>query len=382
MKMDLGADKLPVRFSYDATSKRITIYNAEEKIICDPAVITSDSLIFKAPVFENEFRLKIISPSVLKGYWYSYSRGNYRIACEAMFHSTENTSIIKGESKQQKFEVHFSPKTSDEYNAIGLFQFYPAIELHKAEYVPLTGTFMTEAGDYRYLEGQLVNGTNLTLSCFDGSHAFLFKAKYNATKDSLKGTFYSGNHHSEPWLAWINNNVTLRNPDSLTLLEPGVETISFGFPDLNGDTVRFPSEKYKNKVTIIQIMGSWCPNCMDETVFLNDVHKQYASKGLEILALCFERSDDFNKASMAVTKMKESLHSPYDFLIAGSANKNKAHEKLRILSCICSYPTTIYIDKKGKVRKIFTGYYGPSTGSYHTMYKEQTLEFIQKLLKE
>lgn len=381
MKMDLGKDKLPVRFSYNKSTNSITIYNAEEKIVCEPVVIKGDSLFFKAPVFQNEFRMKITNASSVTGYWYNLNRTDYKIACSASFHSPENTSIIKGDPTQEKYEVHFSSMTSDEYNAIGLFNMFPSIDLHNAKYTPVTGTFMTETGDYRFLEGKLVNG-ELTLSCFDGSHAFLFKAKYNTTNDTLKGVFYSGNHFSEPWIAWRNKSAKLRNPDSLTTLNPGYESLAFSFPSLKNETINFPSERFKGKVTIVEIMGSWCPNCMDETVFLQSINEKYKNKGLEIVALCYERTSDFNKSVQSVTKMKESLGATYEFLIAGTSNKQKAAETLPMLSSIYSFPTTVFIDKKGKVRKIFTGYYGPSTGSYHKMYMEHTENFIQSLLNE
>ena len=55
----------------------------------------------------------------------------------------------------------------------------------------VTGTFLTETGDYRYLEG-VVDGDSLKLSCFDGSHAFLFHAALD--QDSFRGRFWSGTH--------------------------------------------------------------------------------------------------------------------------------------------------------------------------------------------
>ena len=381
MKMDLGAEKLPIRFSLDTKTNCITIYNAEERIVCEPATITKDSLLFRAPVFQNEFRLKIINSKKVEGYWYNTSKGNYKIACSAMYHSDENTSLINGTYKQINYEVHFSSNTTDEYDAIGVFKFYESINLHNKIYTPVTGTFLTETGDYRYLEGNLVEG-NLSLSCFDGSHAFLFKSQYGKSNDTLKGVFYSGNHFKEPWVGWENPKAKLRNPDSLTYLKPGFESIEFSFPDLEKNMVNFPSKQFENKVTIVEIMGSWCPNCMDETVYLQYLKTRYANSNLQIIALCYERYDNFEKSVNSVKKMKESLGAEYQFLIAGSANKQKASETLPMLSSIYSFPTTIYIDKKGKIRKIFTGYYGPSTGSYHTMYKEQTESFIEKLLKE
>ncbi len=381
MKMDLGPDKLPVRFSYNKVNETITIYNAEERIVCDGVKFRNDSLFFRAPVFQNEFRLKIEDTKHLSGSWHNLNKSDYKISCSAVFHSEENTSIIGGDFEIKKFEARFSQGTSDAYNAIGQFKFFKPKNLHNSIYTPITGTFMTETGDYRYLEGNLVN-SNLTLSCFDGSHAFLFKAKYNKSGDTLRGMFYSGNHHAEPWVAWLNSSVKLRNPDSLTLLKSGYDAIRFTFPSVENKPVSFPSDRFKDKVTIVEIMGSWCPNCMDETVYMQGLKSKYSEKGLEVVALCYERTDDFTKSAEAVKRMKQTLKADYAFLIAGVSNKKKAAETLPMLNEIFSYPTTIFIDRKGKVRKIFTGFYGPSTGSYYTHYSEETEHFIQLLLSE
>ncbi|HYG51611.1 MAG TPA: TlpA disulfide reductase family protein, partial [Flavobacteriales bacterium] len=236
--------------------------------------------------------------------------------------------------------------------------------------------------DYRFLEGKVIND-NLTLSCFDGSHAFLFKGKFNHEHDSIvKGVFYSGTHSFETWTAWRNDKAQLRNPDSLTTLKPGEKTIAFSFKDLNGNVVTYPSKRFENKPVIVSVMGSWCPNCMDETLFMQELKKKYESKGLEILALCFERSANYETAVGAVNKMKESLNLDFDFLIAGTPAGESTSKALPAISKIWSYPTTLYIDKKGTVRKIYTGFYGPSTGLYYNHYTEQTIKFVEQLLME
>jgi thiol-disulfide isomerase/thioredoxin len=146
--------------------------------------------------------------------------------------------------------------------------------------------------------------------------------------------------------------------------------------------VNFPSEKYKNKVTIIQIMGTWCPNCMDETKVLSDFYNKYNSRGMEVIGLAFETTSDFEKASKDVSNHKKHFNAQYEFLIAGQSGTKNASAALPMLNQVMSFPTTIFIDKKGVVRKISTGFYGPSTGSYYSRYIEQTSDFIEKLLVE
>jgi thiol-disulfide isomerase/thioredoxin len=374
--MNLGDQILPFNIEIKEENARYfaEIINGKERLKTLPFRIGSDSLYFRLPVFDSEFRAHISGPGSFSGSWYNFHRsGDYSIPFIAeagishRFEPCKSTpSDIAG-----KWEVTFSPGTNDEYKAVGLFE--QANE-------KLYGTFMTETGDYRFLEGS-VSGKNIHLSCFDGSHAFLFKATLNDSS-GLQGVFYSGTHWSEPWVARKNNSFELTNPDSITYLKPGYESISFRFPNLEGQEVSYPSEPYNGKVTIVQVMGSWCPNCMDETVYLRDVYKQYHSKGLEIIALCFERSPNLEEAKKNVMNHKTHLGAAWEFLIAGKSSKDFATKALPMLNQVISFPTTIFIDKKGKIRKIHTGFYGPGTGSYYHRFQEKTQEFIEKLLSE
>lgn len=378
-EMDLGPEKLPFFCEFRQQDSSFTIINATERIVCKPVIFKGDSIFFTTPVFENIFKLKKVDHTYITGLWHNTSRGpNYKIPVSARVTSSKPSTYSLPLTSGQKWDVRFSGSE----HAIGVFNYFePETNQGSKTLSAITGTFMTEAGDYRFLEGKQTDN-EFTLSCFDGGHAFLFKAHFNAQKDSIRGMFYSGNHYKDNWTAWRNDNARLRNPDSLTALKPGYDALSFTFPNLQGEMVQYPSKRFENKVTIVEIMGSWCPNCMDQTRFMQQIKNKYQNKGLEIVALCFERSDEFSKSVAAVKKMKGNLNANYEFLIAGTANKNDAAKVLPMLTCVCSYPTTIYIDKKGKVRKIYTGFYGPSTGLYYNHYTEQTENFIEALLKE
>ncbi|MFI5204916.1 MAG: TlpA disulfide reductase family protein [Flavobacteriales bacterium] len=376
----LGAINMPVCVWVNE-SEQVIIKNASEHIICSNPVFRGDSVFFRAPIFDNEFRGHILSSTRITGTWHNLSKKNYAISFTANWHETKGNYTPPGNDKNEKstWAAVFSPGTDDEYKAIGVFNPCPSGGLfHPNNY---EGTFMTETGDYRYLSGYRRNDS-LLLAAFDGSHVFLFTAQYYSKGDSLRGMFYSGNHWSEPWIAGKNTRVSLSNPDSLTRMVHADSLFHFSFPDLNGKQLNYPSATFNNKVTIVQIMGSWCPNCMDETSYLMDVYRKFQTKGVEVVSLCFERSDDFNTSVKQVTRMKESLHVTYPFLIAGTANKGQAVKKLPMLNHIMSFPTTVYLDRKGNVRKIYTGFYGPSTGKYHERFIEENQRFIEKLLAE
>jgi len=380
MTFDLNGKTLPVNFDLrvEANTFVATIYNGSEKIQSLPFLLRDDSVFFRLPIFESEFKARILNSGELSGAWFNYSRCcGYNLPIHAIHGQTQRFDDTQANNKPLdvagKWKVTFSPGTEDQYMAIGLFD---------QKGLRVTGTFLTETGDYRYLDGNVTN-SGFSLSCFDGSHAFLFESNLKAgSSTELEGTFYSGKHWKEPWIAVRDEQFELTNPDSLTFIKPGYNGLSFTFPNLNHQDVSFPSAAYENKVVIVQIMGSWCPNCMDETAYLKEVYGKYHSKGLEIISLCFERSDDFEIAAKNVANHRNHLQAPWEFLIAGNASKDKAAQVLPMLNHVMSFPTSIFIDRRGLVRKIHTGFYGPGTGSYYDRFVEKNQTFIEKLLSE
>jgi thiol-disulfide isomerase/thioredoxin len=272
------------------------------------------------------------------------------------------------------------PDFSGKYSVDFIFEAdtTPAIGIFKQVGDSVTGTFLTETGDYRYLQGNVSNGM-LQLSTFDGNHAYIFTAS-KGQDGKIIGEFYSGKTHMEFWEGIRDDNAQLADPESLTFLKKGFEKIEFSFPDVNGKKIGLNDEKYKNKVVILQLFGTWCPNCMDETKFLVPWYKEHQQRGVEIIGLAYERKDDFNYASTRVKKMIEKFNVPYDFVIAGTNNKEKASETLPQLNKIVAFPTTIFIGKDGKVKKIHTGFAGPGTGIYYDQFVEHFNETVNELL--
>jgi len=367
--------QLPFNFEvqYDLDIYSIVFHNADEKITTHEIAIQNDSVFIKMPVFDSEFRCKINADS-LKGVWINHARKEKNIIpFFAKF--GESRRFLYPPTKplqlEERYKVTFEPGTKDEYNAVGIFRSSSGIA---------KGTFTTETGDYRYLEGYSAYG-EFMVSCFDGAHAFLFKAK-RSDGHLLNGHFYSGMHGHENWVAEQDDKFELRDPDSLTFLKPGFTKVDFNFKNLEGKNISLSDEKFKNKVVIIQIMGSWCPNCLDETAFLAKFYDSYKGKGLEVVGLAFERTDDFNKAVSNVLRTKTKFNAQYEFLITMKTGSAQASEALPMLNKVMAFPTTIYIDKKGNVRKIYTGFYGPATGEKYTEYIKETTKFVEMLLAE
>lgn len=369
--------ELPFNFEIQRTKTGTTliIHNAQERIKIDEVVSTKDSLNFKMPVFDTEFKTQIIGDSILIGVWINYTKKeNNTIEFKAEFGNKKrfniNTSKINSFYKGN-WETTFSPNTSDSSKALGIFK--QLLSTNKIE-----GTFLTETGDYRYLEGSESDG-NLYLSCFDGSHAFLFVAEKNGNSQ-IKGDFYSGATWHENWIAKRNDSFKLKDPESLTYLKDTNSTIEFSFYNSKQEKISLSDSKYKNKAVIIQVMGSWCPNCMDETAYLSKLYKQYKHKGLEIIGLAYERTTDNEKAKANINRLIKRFDVGYEVLITGLTGKDKASESLPFLNKVMAFPTTIILDRNHQVKSIYTGFNGPATGKAYEYYTHKTEELITNLL--
>lgn len=341
----------------------ILIRNGEEKIRVDDIEFgrdrrtAKDTVIINFPVYDSYIRA-IYEENVMEGEWIVTNRPNYRIPFVAKQGIDHRFTTLRKEPATDvsgKWEVTFLGMDESEapYKAIGEFQ---------QDGNHLTGTFMTETGDYRFLEGT-VQADKLYLSCFDGSHAFLFEAKI-AGQDSLLGSFRSGTHYRTIWEAKRNPDFELRDPYSITYLKEGYDRFTFEGETPDGEIVSLDDPKFEGKIKIVQIFGTWCPNCRDESLFLLDYLKQHPSAPVSVVALAFEKYREKDKAMEAIRRFKTQFDVPYDILLGGYFDNAEAARALPMLNEVISYPTLIIIDQQDQVRKIYTGFAGPATSRY------------------
>jgi thiol-disulfide isomerase/thioredoxin len=271
-----------------------------------------------------------------------------------------------------RWSVTFSADDGKEETAVGEFS-----QSHDV----VTGTFLTNGGDHRYLAGQ-VHGDELYLSTFDGAHAFLYKAKITGPDGALTGDFWFGTALHERWTAKRDVHAALPDPYTVTAMRAGVKGFDFAFPDLAGNTVTSKDAIFHDKVLVIALGGSWCPNCHDEAAFLEPLYREYRAKGLEVVSLMFEHFGDFERAAAATTRFRQQYGIEYTTLIAGVSDIDDAAKKLPMLGQFYGFPTTILVDRKGQVRKIHTGFSGPATGEHYTQFVDEFKRNLDQLLAE
>jgi len=284
--------KLPFNFEVSKANNnyKITLINGKEKLKMTNVKVVNDSLFFTFHIFDIVIKAKFKNDKITGVYVKNYIK-DYTLPFNASFNPKQpiqkSTAIFNG-----KWDMTFNSVNSDDnYKGIGIF---------KTDNQQLTGTILTPTGDYRYLQGFTKNN-KFTLYSFDGNHAFIFEAT-KKSDSTFTGDFWSGKSSHETFTATKNENATLPDANKLTFLKEGFHKIKFKFPDLNGKMVSLTDKKYQNKVVILQIFGTWCPNCMDETNFYSQWYKKNATKNVAIIGLAYEAKPDFNYAKRRVRR--------------------------------------------------------------------------------
>lgn len=377
----LRNDFQKINFNFDlekaaASTYLIQIISSENTLNVDEIRQFDDSLIIKLPYFDSEIRAKIINSKLLEGKYIKH------------FADSSTSIAFKAAAGKSKSGLQARPVT----NITGTWELdfsygkssMPAIgEFLQDSDGKVSGSILTPYGDYRFLAGTMV-GSDLTLNVFDGGFAAVFKAKVSADKKISNGKMYNGAYITESFTGKFNPNANL--PDSFfnTQVLPGKSSFSFKFKDTDGNLVSLSDARYQNKVIVVQILGSWCPNCLDETAYLNEYYKANKHKGIEIVGLAYERTSDYNKSVKALMPFRNRLKVEYPFLITevAASDPYRTEKTIPEINKLSVFPTTFFVDKKGNIAKIHTGYNGPATGKHYELFKKEFETTISTLLSK
>ena len=235
-----------------------------------------------------------------------------------------------------------------------------------------SGSILTPTGDYRYLEGY-VSGIHFEAASFDGVYNYIFKG---GLRDGVMEAALLSNYKTKI-TGNLDKKAILPDPYKQTK----IKELRFIFPDLKGQSVSLNHAKFKNKPIVVQIFGSWCPNCLDEMNYLIPWYHQNSQRGVEIIALAFERSLSVEEATRQLLKVQKKMKVPYTILQVGSTVEDKPMDKIIGLTNFISFPTTIFLDKQHKIVKVHAGFAGPSTGIFFKTWQNEFNQTINQLLK-
>ena len=351
------------------------IRNGPERVPVERVELTDRTLLLDFPAFNNRIQLKVESDRMQGALTLVKAGGREQTMPVTASKGGSYRFFPPGGGALIEVSGRWSVTFRDEQGVET-----PAVAEFRQEGDELTGTFLTPTGDHRYLAGQVRDRT-LHLSTFDGAHAYLYRAELRED-GVLAGDYWSGTAWHESWTARRDEGAALAKLDELTYLKPGYERFTFSFPDLRGNPVSLDDERFRGKVVIVVLAGSWCPNCHDEAAFLAPLYRAQARRGLEIVSLMYEHFGDMPTAVRQTERMREKFGIQYTTLIAGISDKVEASKTLPQLNAVLAFPTTIFLDRHGRVRRIHTGFTGPGTGAH---YEELTRDFnalVQELLDE
>ena len=365
-----------------------TILNDPERIEIPIVQLDGRKIVLRFDDYDSEIRARLSDDdNVLEGQWFKAGRGGQM--SEMDFHAEAGTfPRFRARGAAQ----HASTPLEGRWRAAFESSDEPAVaEFAEAQDDGVTGTFLTPTGDYRYLAGDY-GGARLRLSCFDGSHAFLFTAaaiqhgkgeEVAAHESELRGDFWSGASWHETWSAVRDPNAALPDAFAETIASKNAPDLSkLVYTGLDGRRVSLAELRNPDRPMIVELFGSWCPNCADAADDLAALQKEYRKAGLVVVGLAFERTDEFERSAERVRAYAARHGISYPLLIGGVANKESVAAAFPLIDQLRAYPTTVFIDANGRVRAVHTGYSGPATGEEHTKLEAEFRRIVREMLDE
>lgn len=307
----------------------------------------------------------------LEGHWVRTNKENYKVKLTGV-KTTKDHLYKKYESQTSLLDMSGKWKVKLDADKYGLGTF-----TQKGSRVQ--GAIITSTGDYRYLDGFL-DKNQLTLTGFDG--VFSFVMDIVVSSEEFVGTRVSGTGSLKEISGLKDDNFQLENPLNITKAKEN-KIVILNDKDIHNNVISFDSDEYKNKIKVIQIFGSWCPNCIDETRFFTKWMKENEAKmnGVKFIALAFERSLSQKQALKDLKKISKKLRMGYPIVLL-DYNKSKTPEDFLPIENFKAYPTTIYLNAKNEIVKIHTGFSGQATGEFFNSFVTDFNQTINELLNQ
>jgi thiol-disulfide isomerase/thioredoxin len=242
----------------------------------------------------------------------------------------------------------------------------------------LQGTVIGNTGDYSHFAGEAVRDS-VALYRFDGSFVYMLTARL--VGDTLRGVFHAGLRAQTPFTAVRSTGKPhLTPPTEVTKADSA--PFAFAFPDLEGRMVRSDDPRFRGKVLLVDVFGTWCPTCHEAAPVLTELYRTRKSRGLEMVGLAYEVSGDPAVDGALVRRYRDKFGIPFPLLLAGTNDVDAAAATLPQLQGFTAFPTTLFIGRDGRVRKVHAGFYGPATGAQHTALVREFTRTLDALLAE
>ncbi len=244
----------------------------------------------------------------------------------------------------------------------------------------LTATILRVDGDTGTLYGSFKDGT-FVLGHFSGARPLLVEVTPNAD-----GTLNISQNKGAPLLAAREAEASAKSigtptdPTAHTTMKDPNEPFTFAFPDhITGQIVSNTDPRFRGKVVLVNISGSWCPNCHDETPFMVNLYKKYRSRGFEVVQLSFEE-DDQQPGFVRLKGFNKNYGIEWTVLVPG--NPDQLNEKVPQANNLNAFPTSFFVGRDGRVRAVHAGFPSPGSGEFYKEAEKEVTALVEKLLAE
>jgi thiol-disulfide isomerase/thioredoxin len=361
----------PLRFGLEIAEGerglRAELCNAGECVPAGPVRIAGDSLVIDLTDYAATIAARVSGDSLVGTYSNVGSRGPRVIPFRASRGRWSASALPAGFAGQWDATLVTDGRASPR-----IFVFSDGA--HGAESAVVSNT-----GDYGRFRGDAA-GDSVAFSHFDGTFVYMFTARLDG--DTLRGTFHAGLRTQTPFTAVRSTGrAHLRAPTEVTRADT-TTPFRFAFPDLDGRLVTQDDPRFRGKVVIVDVFGTWCSTCHYAAPILERFQREYGPRGLAVVGLAYEVTGDTAVDGVLVRRYREKFGLTFPLLLAGIGTAEMAAPTLPQLDGFTAFPTTIFLGRDGKVRRIHAGFYGPATGDMH---RRQVAEFravIEALLRE
>jgi thiol-disulfide isomerase/thioredoxin len=380
--VDVGVIRVPFRLGIAVEGDRLSgwFFNGAQRVRSTAGTLNSGHLVLEFPSYARRLDLQQGADGTLSGGYGSTTPGTAApplpiFARRALAHAALPASA--GEAVPDIAGLWIIPTESRKAGEKA-WRF-----IARQSGAQVSAAILRVDGDSGALTGTWDDG-KVVLSHFDGARPALLEVS-TAPQGTLRLVMRGADGVDRTRTAYRPRTAAQQglpaaaDPTRHTGMQDATEAFRFRFPDLEGRVVANTDARFRGRVLVIDVMGSWCPNCHDEAPLLEALYRRYRRRGLEVVTLAFEEPEQLSDPQRLRAFVRD-FGLDYTVLLAGTPDE--LHQKLPQARGLDAYPTTFFVGRDGRVRAVHAGFAAPATGEFNLKLRKEFTSTIERLLAE